>query len=308
MIKKSGILFFLLGLMIFILIINCKAKNVVQEETKFAVHTIKAVKGEINDYIELNGDVKAKIEVDIYPDAMGKLESFAVNIGQSVYKGQIIAYINPSKPGMDFALSPVKSTISGTVTSLPVKRGATVTLQTAVAKVGRINDLEIITHIAEKFISKIKLGLTAIIKSDSAPDKTYFASVSEMSPVVDPTTRMMEIKLRFTGKHDELRPGIFVEIKIITENKNNIVKIPTECIVNKFGVNYVFVINKTNNNETTVTQQEVKIGIDIDNKAEIVSGLKGDEEIVYRGQSLLENNTKVNILQTVEPLSLEDNF
>jgi len=294
--------------MILSLNFGCKAKKEEKEETIFAVHTIKAVKGEINDYIELNGDVKAKVEVDIYPDAMGKLESFAVNLGQRVYKGQIIAYINPSKPGMDYALSPVKSTIEGTVTSLPVKRGATVSLQTAVAKVGRINDLEIITNVAEKFISKMKLGLTAIIKSDSAPGKTFFAALSEMSPVVDPASRMMEIKLKFTGENKELRPGIFVEIKIITENKNNIVKIPSECAVNKFGTYYVFIIQRNNENEATVSQKEVKIGIEIDNKAEIVSGLNGDEEIVYRGQSLLENNTKVKILQTVEPLAVKDNY
>lgn len=305
---KRAIIILLTAILILLLNFGCKKKKEEKEEAVFAVHTIKAINGEINDYIDLNGDVKAKVEVDIYPDAMGKLDSFTVNLGQWVNKGQVIAYINPSKPGMDFALSPVRSTISGTVTSLPVKRGATVSLQSAVAKVGIINDLEITTHVAEKFISKMRLNLTAIIKSDAAPGKTFIAAISEMSPIVDPSTRMMEVKLKFTGDYKDLKPGMFIEIKIITENKNNIVKIPSECAVNKFGVYYVFIINRTNETEATVTQQEVKVGIDIDNKAEIISGLKGGEEIVYRGQSLLENNTKVKILQTVEPLAVKDNF
>lgn len=306
--RKKAI--FILSILIIVFyMIGCSKKTKKEdEENIFAVYTTKAVKGEINDYIELNGDVKAKVEVEIYPDTTGKLESINVSLGQWVNKNDIIAYVNPSRPGMDYSLSPVKSTISGTVTSLPVKRGATVSIQTAIAKVGRTNELEIVTYVAEKFISKIKPNLRAIIKSSAFPEKTFFAFVSEISPVVDPVTRMLETRLKLTDKYPELKSGMFVEIKIITENKNNIIKIPEESVVKKFGKDYVFIINRAEDNLATVTMQEVIVGLTIDNKAEIVKGLKGDEEIVYKGQSLLEDNTKVRILRTDELLKSKDNL
>jgi len=306
---RKRILFILVILIIAFYLIGCAKKTKKEEdENIFAVYTTKAVKGEINDYIELNGDVKAKIEVDIYPDTTGKLESINVSLGQWVNKNYIIAYVNPSRPGMDYSLSPVKSTISGTVTSLPVKRGATVSIQTSIAKVGRINELEIVTYIPEKFISKIKPNLRAIIKSSAFPDKTFYAFVSEISPVIDPSTRMLETKLKLAESYPELKSGMFVEIKIVTENKNNIIKIPEESVVKKFGKDYVFIVNRTEESLATVTMQEVTVGLTIDNKAEIVKGLKGDEEIVYKGQSLLEDNTKVKILRTDDLLKSKDNL
>ena len=126
-------------------------------------HELKLIK----DYIELNGDVKAKVETTLFPDAMGKLVNIRVNIGDFVRKNQIIAEIDPSKPGMNFALSPVKTTITGTVTSLPIEIGSTVTLQTAIAKVGQLNELEIVTYISEKYIRKMKKGLKAISRMQS---------------------------------------------------------------------------------------------------------------------------------------------
>jgi hypothetical protein len=41
----------------------------------------------------------------------------------------------------------------------------------------------------------------------------------------------------------------------------------------------------------------IESGIQIDNKTEVIKGLLPDEEIVYSGQSLLENNAKVKIVQ-----------
>lgn len=299
----------LLFIFLLLITIGCvKRDKKDTEENIFAVYTVKAVRGEINDYIEVNGDVKAKVEVDIYPDITGKLESITVELGQWVNKNDIIAYVNPSRPGMEYSLSPVRSTISGTITSLPVKRGATVMPQTSIAKVGRINDLEIVTYIAEKFISKIKPNLRTIVKTTAYPEKTFYAYVAEISPVIDPITRMLEIKLRLLQNYPELKPGMFVELKIITENKNNIVKIPEEAIIKKFGKDYVFTVKRTENDLAIVTQQEVIVGITIDNKAEIVKGLNGDEEIVYKGQSLLVDQAKVRILRTDQFLTSKDNL
>jgi membrane fusion protein, multidrug efflux system len=299
--------------------ISCKAnkensddKAEENAETVFAVNTTFTVKGEIKDYIELNGDVKSKNEVNIYSDTVGKLVSFTVSIGSSVRKDQVIAYVDPSRPGMDYKASPVKSTISGTVTELPAKIGETISQQSPVAKVGKIDQLEIVTYIAEKYISKMKKGLDAIIKTQAYPEKTFKGTVSIISPVIDPVSRMLEVRLNILNNQQELKPGMFAEVKIITEQKENIVKIPAEAIVKRYGQNYVFVIKDKKKEEdstkATVEKREITSGIKIDNKVEIVKGLNPDEEIVYRGQTLLEDGSPVKIIDTFNLLTAEDNI
>ncbi|MDR0456755.1 MAG: efflux RND transporter periplasmic adaptor subunit, partial [Treponema sp.] len=65
----------------------------------FAVNTTAAVKGQIQDYIALSGDIVAGSTVDVYSDAAGKVAEVYVSVGQRVNKGDRIAAVDPSRPG-----------------------------------------------------------------------------------------------------------------------------------------------------------------------------------------------------------------
>ena len=49
--------------------------------------------------------------------------SLGVKVGDTVVYNQIVAYVDPSKPGMSYAESPVRSKASGTVTSVQAVEG-----------------------------------------------------------------------------------------------------------------------------------------------------------------------------------------
>lgn len=308
-IKKNIIL-----LVILIFVLSCGKRNTSNKsiqvksldnvETIFAVSTTKVIKGEINNYMELNGEVKTKIEVDVYPDVMGKLVNLFVSVGSYVEKGTIIAEIDPSKPGMTYEFSPVRASISGTVIYLPVQIGSTVSQQTSIARIGVLKDIKIVSFISEKYISKIKIKLPVIIKLEAYPEESFKGLISEISPVVDPQTRMLEIKITLENMDLRVKPGMFAKLKIITEKKEGIVKIPEDCIVKRYGEEFVFVVKS----ENYVEKRKIKSGIKIDNKVEIIEGLLPDEEIVFRGQTLLEDGSKIKIVERVQPLFSKDSI
>lgn len=276
-------------------------KDSEETETIFAVDVVEAVQGELNNYIKINGDVVAETNVSVYPDTAGKLVSILVEIGTPVYKGQIIAYVDPSRPGMRFSASPVKAPIGGTVTSISGQLGMTVGPQMPIAKVGNLSRLEISCQIPERFISKIQKGQDAILSLQAYPDKKFPARVSEISPVLDPLSRTMEIKLDFSNREGFLKPGMFCEVKIITERKKGIVKLPAKVLVRRFGGTFAFVLT-----DGKVEKRPVTAGIEIDGKLEIVEGLKAGEKIVVRGQSLLEDGAAVRVIDTIKPLPQSD--
>lgn len=257
--------------------------------TIFAVNTTTAVKGEILDYLEVNGDVTTKTSVDIYADTAGKLIKLYISLGSYVRKDQVIAEVDPSKPGMKFVPSPVKSSIAGTIIGIPVGIGATITPNIPVARVSKMSQLEISTHISERFISKIKVGLDALLHFEAYPEEHFSAVVTELSPVVDPQSRTMEVKLNLVKPDNRIKTGMFTEIKIITEKKKGIVKIPAECMVKRYEGYYVFVVKDagqtgSGNESFVVEKRKVTAGIEIDSKLEIVEGLDPDEEVVIRGK------------------------
>ena len=276
--------------------------------TVFAVSTTVAVKGEIKDYLQLNGDIAARTTVDTFADTAGKLKSLYVKIGDTVRKDQIIAEIDPSRPGMTFASSPVKASISGTITQVPVQIGSTVAPNLPIAKISKMDELEVILYVAEKFISKMDVGLSAVIKTEAFPGELFAGSIRELSPVVDQSSRTMEIKLHLDDKTSGLKAGMFAEVKIITEEKKGIVKIPAEAMINRFGESYVFVIKEDAkvSDRWIVERRIVVPGLRIDNQLEIISGLLDGDEIVIRGQTLLEDGLFVKIVSTVEPLEITD--
>ena len=276
--------------------------------TVFAVSTTIAVQGEIKDYLQLNGDIAARTTVDTFADTAGKLMRLYVKVGDTVRKDQIIAEIDPSRPGMTFAASPVKASISGTVTQVPVQIGATVAPNLPIAKISKMDELEVILYVAEKFISKMSPGLPAVIKTEAFPGELFTGSIRELSPVVDQSSRTMEIKLRLDDKTSRLKAGMFAEVKVITEEKKGIVKIPAEAMINRFGEYYVFVVKEDTKllDKGIVERRIVLPGLRIDNQLEIISGLLEGEIVVIRGQTLLEDGLFVKVVSTVEPLEITD--
>ena len=404
------------------------------EKSVFAVDVIKVVRGEFNDYIKLYGSIQSKRNVKVFPDQNGKVANLYVKLGQTINKGTKLMDIDPSKPGMTYANSPVFAPVAGSITSLPFKIGETVSVQSAVASIGQLDSLEIVSNVAEKYISKMKEGLTVYITVDAYHDKTFKGITSEISPVVDEISRTLEVKSDIKDPNSKLlKPGMYADLKVVTEYKANTFKIPSECVMRRYGSTFVYVIAQiptvvTNKDldhllqgatmeqqqillkyfprmlppeirsdifeytilksleekpdeqqvlkdlytydkdkEMYVTQNKsfgakeqkaweifirldrtydlatpqkvrldksqdldlrdlliekefidkemlfaekriVNVGIEIDNKIEITKGLKQSEQVVYSGQSLLEDNARVKIVQTLNILTKEDSL
>lgn len=276
-----------------------KTAAIKTEEQIFAVNTIKAVKGQIIDYLFVNGDIIAKEFVDVYPDAAGKLADIQVELGAMVRKGQILCYVDPSRPGMNFANSPVYSPIAGTVTSFPGTIGSTVSQQAPIATIGDLSNLQVRTYISERKISMISLGMPAELTFEAYPGEIFSAKIIKLNPVIDPSSRTMEIKLDLTKRDKRIKSGMFSKIKITTSVKDNIVKIPTDCINERFGEKFVYVVNK----EGFAEKRSVVQGINMNDVSEILSGLSADEQVVIQGQSLLDDGAKVKVIKEIEPLT-----
>ncbi len=277
------------------------AEGAVQEETAFAVNVTPAVEGEIYDYFEVNGDVKAAAEVDAFPTTSGEVLRILTAVGRYVEKDQVIAEIDPSRPGQTFVASPVKAPISGTVTAVPVQIGSQAAPTTPVARIAKTGDLELVVYISEKYISRIAAGLTAAVTFTAFPGEEYRARITEVAPVVDPTTRTLETKMRLVDRDRKIKAGMYADVKIITEGKQGIVKIPAGCVVERFGVPYVFVVTGD-----TVQQREIERGIEIDDKLEVRSGISAGEMVVYQGQTLLEDGARVKVIETVDLIESDD--
>lgn len=281
-------------------LVSCKGKSektAKEEETEtiYAVNTDIVQAGNLDDYLEFGGDVSSVSAVDVYPDAAGKISRIRVSVGDLVKKDQIIAYVDPSRPGMNYSENPVKAPISGRVTSFPPTIGTMVSQSYSIAKISDTDELQIKVNVAERFISRIRENQTAIVSFDAYPGVEFKARVFEVSPVLDTTSRTMLAKLKVEPADSRIKAGMYARVKLITDTIEGAVVIPNDAIVYRDGKPYVFTA-KSESAESSVNMVSVKEGLSVDNKTEIQEGLKEGDVIIVKGQSLLSDGSKVKIL------------
>ncbi|MCL1815662.1 MAG: efflux RND transporter periplasmic adaptor subunit [Treponema sp.] len=309
----------------------------------FAVNTSTAAEGQVWDYIALSGDINAGSNVDVFSDVAGRVTRVYVELGSRVSRGSPIAAVDPSKPGMNYIPAVAGAPIAGTVVALPAQVGATVNQAVPLARISGTGALEIKLHVAERFISKIAMNQLCEITLDAWPGEIFRGTVTEISPVVDPASRTMEVTVNVTNQDNKLKEGMFSKVKLITEQKDNIVKIPASAMIQRFGENYIFVVEEVpletpnaeegkkekgffaslfsrffgkkkeaETKEDTPSAKQyiakkriVTPGIMIDGILEIRDGLKPGEEFIVKGQTLLNEDAQVNIIERIAPLSAE---
>ncbi|MCR5401607.1 MAG: efflux RND transporter periplasmic adaptor subunit [Treponema sp.] len=271
------------------------AENV---ETVFAVNVCKAVPKTLDEYLEFGGNVQTASTVDVYPDVQsGKLSRIYVKVGDKVEKDQVLAEVDASRAGMDYRNSPVKAPVAGTITSFPFSVGQTVAASVSVGKISSTNSLEIKTNVAERFISRVSLNQKAVLTFDAYPSVEFPATLVEISPVLDSTSRTLGIKLIQTPVDSRLRAGMYARIKLITDTKKNTIVIPANVIVRRDDKDIVYVIDPVTN---TAKVCQVVTGIRVDDKQEIKGGITAGDLVVIKGQALLSEGAKVNIVSVVE--------
>jgi multidrug efflux pump subunit AcrA (membrane-fusion protein) len=279
-------------------------KDAVKEVPVFAVNTTLALQGQIQDYITFSGDIIAGSTIDVYPEAVGKVTQLFVSVGQRVNRGSQIASVDPSRPGMTFRQNIATAPISGTVVLIPAQIGMTVSQAVPLARIAGGGGLEIKLNVAERFISRMAMNLPCEITLDAWPGDIFRGSISEISPTVDLASRTMEVRINVADSSSKLKPGMFAKVRVITERKNDIVKIPASAMINRFGEQFVYVIAKDSENPEIdiVKKRLIAPGILIDGGMEVQNGLEPNEEIVIRGQTLLDDSSRVNIIERLMPL------
>ncbi len=261
-------------------------------EMVYTVLTRKIVPVDLANYLKFNGDVITETSVSIYPDTSGEVTDLYVSLGSYVQKGQVIAKIDPSLPGQVFVASPVKSTITGTVTALPYDVGDTVSsAQVPIATVGDLSDLQIVSYISEKNMADIAPGQKASITFEPFDGVTFSGTVSEISPVLDSSSRTLEIKISLDKRDSRIKSGMFGSVKLIIQEIRGTLAVPNEGIISSAEGDYVFLAGSSGQAEKVF----VETGLSIDGTTEITSGLSVGDQVIVRGQTMLKDGSSVKI-------------
>jgi len=258
-----------------------------------AIRVTPVSPGTIEQSVIINGEILARNQVTIFPTVGGKLVEVFFSIGDRVNRGNVVAMIDPSRPGEVYSRSPVASTVSGTVLQAPFSIGDTVTPQSGVFIVGDLSALLVETNVPERFVASVRQGMRAQLWFEAIPGETFSAEVTEINPVLDPASRTLRIRLRFVNPDPRIRAGMFATISLVTNRRVNVPVIPRASVINTYGSWIVFIVDENN----VARRREVTLGIENEEFFELLSGLEMGENVVSQGQNFLSDGDPVRIVE-----------
>lgn len=257
-----------------------------------AIQEVKA--GDLELILSFVGDIKGEDQVTVYSEATGRLSRYLVEEGTWVKKDQVIALVDRAVTGMEFEEAKVKSPLSGTVGRLYLDKGSTISLETPVALIARMDKVKVEFSIPEKDMMKVYKEQQARVKVDAYRNRTFNGKVTRLSPVVDPVTRSAYTEVTLSNPDHSLKPGMFAEIDIVVVSSKGAVVVPKEAILEDSDAksSFVFVVEGG-----SAVKKVLETGISQQGLVEVKSGLTFGEKMVVTGQHYLKDGDRVEVVE-----------
>ena len=187
----------------------------------------------------------------------------------------------------------LRSPISGFVTARNFDAGDLFTMSAPLFTVQQVTPVKLLVGISESEYSLVKKGDQVTLTVDAIPGRTFNGKIGRLYPTIDAATHTFKAEVTVPNTDRVLRPGMYARVKVNFGTRRSVV-VPDQCLVKQegTGTRFIYVLNADN----TVSYLPVTIGRHMGREYEIVEGLEDGQKVVVKGQSLLKDGIKVNVL------------
>jgi RND family efflux transporter MFP subunit len=172
----------------------------------------------------------------------------------------------------------------------PIPDGQRVLQGLAVAQIAPIERLIADVDLVGPDFSRVRAGQTARVRHYAYEDRRFEGRVVRLAPTLDPATRTFRAEVEIDNREALLRPGMFVEVTLIAERRENVPVIPRVAVSDRGGAKVVFVLQGQK-----VSRREVALGLGDDEIVEVRHGLAVGERVVVKGLETLTEGSPVRM-------------
>lgn len=183
-----------------------------------------------------------------------------------------------------------------------VDEGSTVAANGAIVSLLDIDALVTVVYVSERDYARLAIGQPARITSDSHAGEAFTGRIVRLAPEFREASRQARVEIELTNLGHRLRPGMFVRAEIELARSEGAVVIPREAIVQRRGMQGVFVVGE---GSMTVRFVPVTLGIREGGMVEVIDpSPEFDGRVVTLGQHLLDDDSPVRVVSPGLPAAL----
>ncbi len=190
---------------------------------------------------------------------------------------------------------------SGVISARTATVGSVVAVGTELFRMIRQGRLEWRAEVTASDLSRIKPGVTALVKAANGSELT--GRVRMIAPTIDPKTRsaLVYVDLPATmGPNAPFKAGMFASGQFEL-GTSDAMTVPQQAVVVRDGFSYVFRLNA----DQRVSQLKVQTGRRLADRIEVTGGLKPDALVVVSGAGFLNDGDLVrNVAAAAAPAAV----
>ena len=137
----------------------------------------------------------------------------------------------------------------------------------------------------------LKKNLSFEATSDVIKGKIFKGNIDYIDSRIDEQSRTIRVYAILNNTDNVLRPGLFMKIKLVLQEKENAFLIPEEALLSINKKHYVYIAEGDN-----AKIKEVSIGIRMNQFIEIEKGLDINDKVIVLGHEKLRDGSKIKIL------------
>ncbi len=154
-------------------------------------------------------------------------------------------------------------------------------------------------------VGKLAAGGEVEVTLDGLPGVEFTGTITAVDSIVDEATRNVRVQATLPNPEGNLRPGMFVQTRVIGAEGREVVALPASAIsYAPYGDSVFIVEDVTGPDGSTyrgVRQQFVELGPGRGDQVAVLDGVEPGEEVVTSGAFKLRSGAAVLVDNTIQP-------
>jgi len=180
------------------------------------------------------------------------------------------------------------SEVSGVITKKEIVEGSRVEMGAMPFEIVDLSTVWVLADLYETDLRFVKPGMTATLRLDAWPGRTWQGKVLFIDPMLDGKTRTAKVRLSFANPQGELKPEMYGEVTLAREGREAL-RVPSDAIVQTGTQQVVFVALGDGRFEP----RSVQVGETSKDFTEIVSGLEEGDAVITRANFLVDSESRL---------------
>ena len=207
------------------------------------------------------------------------------------------ARYNFERSTLDAAKATLETPIDGTILRLardtngrPQADGQLVRAGFTVAEVAPLDVLVADIDLIGPELARVQVGLAARIRH-YAFEESFDGELIRLSPMLDPNKHTFRAEVSVANGERLLRPGMFVEVVVVIEQRPDVVVVSRDAVANRAGKPVAFVLDGQK-----VNRRNIRLGLGDDDKVQVLDGVAVGDRIAVRGIETLTDGARIRIV------------